>query len=669
MRISAKKCRLSWFAIACRSLLHTSLILSLLGQHLWTPLAAEAGWGNGAASKSPKQPPSVQRMISIAGQFEKQGAYARAAALYQKILQRHPGHLHAQKRLDLCQAELERGTPIEEKDVSPIPTVAQSDRNPDVDLRDNSGSISPVTPAIPLPSNVNSPEMPQREEIPVPPEVLPLPSREVTEYRPTLAPAANISIPDDEWETSSAQQVPPRPDQSDDIPRLGDEIDEPAMPDEPEMLSVTTQPTALQPMLPVPGDVPAIIQPSNSESGPRLSLKKLETRLSVDPRSLSASAGAVTRVTPASDFDRLTSPYVAAKPYVGSESDIGPAERTLSAQDEEIPHIGRVALSEDEDDSPGRAVVPPESGQPALHEQPIPGKQDSSSSKSPSKRDYSNELMDETRSDGLTPGYRTGLISVCPRATQEIRRLIRSMETPNVRVRKTSLLRLCNLSGDARSALPAVRELLFDPDESIRVIGAYSLWHIGQDPSGMLTLTDVVVTGSPENSCLAAFALGEIGPSAAEASPLLEHIAANGTGLMRLHAWEAVWRINQGNDRALEGLRSFLKEGDVHERWLATYMLGNSGAKRLDMIHDLCEALDDSSTIVRTGAGFALGCIGPDASMATPRLISIFETSEFDDALRVTAFEALSEIEPLTAAQFRKTAHSRIRPVGRTTTE
>jgi len=672
---------------ALRSSLRASLLCSLILAQI-PLLAGDRGYANwNSKQSSSRQAPSVQRMLTIASQFEKQGDYSRAAGLYQKILQQHPGHLLAQKRLDLCLAETNRTAQSSSQSVAHIPTYDPAQQSPNSGYSNSENSEHGVTTAVPHPDETMSSPEPQPffeqapiskpVEVPLPPKELPEPTREITELKPLAKPAATITISDDEWDSEPVQSIVIRPNPSNEIPRLKDDIPRLSDDDEPEMLSVTTNPTSFEPSAPIRGDAQIAIEPSHSAEGPRLSLKKLETRIDVQPDGLTASAAAVTQVVQQPIAEEHSSPYVQslASPY--SDIDHAPKDGGASLDDEEIPHIGRVGLSEDEDDAPGRAVVSPESEtmdrQPQkTPAQPAKRRPSSSGTKQNSDSGYSTELLDENCTDLMTPDYRTGLLSVCPRATQEIRRLIRSMETPNVRIRKTSLLRLCNSGKDARAAVPAVRELLFDPNETIRVLAAYSLWNIGHDASGMLTLTDVVVTGTPENSCLAAYTLGEIGPSAGEALPLLEHISANGTGLMRLHAWEAVWRIKAGDDRALDAMLSFLKSDDVHERWLATYMLGNTGSKRLDMIHDLSKALDDSSTIVQTGAGFALGCIGPDAAMATPRLITIFETSEFDNALRMTAFEALSEIEPLTAQKFQTSPTrrpERIQRTSRTTRE
>jgi len=542
------------------------------------------------------------------------------------------------------------------------------------------GSSGEVMNAVPDTSpSPGSPVETSPEPAPQEPLELPQPQVDVVELKqPQPEPPAQqigaIEIADDDWNAPPTQQPKASTAPSDDIPRLSD-LDE-----EPEMLSVTTHPAPLEPVAQspaphtaVPDSVPPRIESSDPDAGPRLSLKKLHTNLEVDPRGLSASAAAVTTIIEESE-----------SPYVRHERGV------VSLEEEEIPHIGRVGLAEDEFAPSVQSIIPPELEQlvpeasppqqnpgilfygSEIQPAPAPPVEPLEAYTLPPRPVNPQQVQNSEEADLLTPDYRTGLLAVSPRATQEIRRLIRSMETPNVRIRKASLLRLCNKREEADSALPAVRELLFDPDESIRVLAAYSLWRIGNDASGMLTLTDVVVTGSPENSCLAAYALGEIGPAASEALPLLEHIAANGNGLMKLHACEALWRIRHGDDHALNGMISLLKSGDVHERWLATYMIRSTGSKRLDMIHELSTALDDSSTIVRISAGFALGSVGPEAEMAVPRLISIFENSEFEDALRVTAFEALTEIQPLTAAQFRKNprnAPGRIQPVGRQTLE
>lgn len=651
----------------------TTQSLSLL-----TERSLEAGgFGVGSRSKSVPKPISPQRMLTIAGQFEKQGDYTRAANLYEKVLQQHPGHLEAQKRWEVCQAELARSENDQagQHGVAPIPTMSPGASSPQV-IAPQIASPQVEIPAVSPPEQV--PPLLKMPVVAVKPAELPPPPLHLEELKPHEA--GTVQIGDDDWNSTPTSVVKTQQLPFEEIPHLKplDELE-----DEPEMLSVTTHPQSLEevPLPVLSHSLPqsASIEPTLASEGPKLSLRKLETRISVPPNGLSASAGSVTKIIEGRIYEEIPSPQLTPKQGIVSLDDAP-----------DSPHIGRVGLSSENDLPFSETVIPPESisaetaAPDPLSREFIPLKHspkpiqtpERSESHSPSANDssspYSGELLDETVEaspsiEEFTPDYRTGLLAVCPRATQEIRRLIRSMETPNVRIRKTSLLRLCEMRGNARAAAPAVRELLFDPEESIRVLAAYSLWQIDQDASGMLTLTDVVVTGKPENSCLAAYALGEIGPKASESLSLLEHIARNGDGLMKLHAWEATWKIRKGDEQALKGMLSLLKHGNAQERWLATYMLGASGCRRLNVIHELCSALDDHATEVRTGAGFALGCIGPDAVMATPRLISIFETSEFEDALRMTAYEALTEIEPLTAAKFQFPAQrneGRIVPVG-----
>ncbi|MCA9097632.1 MAG: hypothetical protein KDA36_04575, partial [Planctomycetaceae bacterium] len=115
---------------ALRSSLRASLLCSLILAQI-PLLAGDRGYANwNSKQSSSRQAPSVQRMLTIASQFEKQGDYSRAAGLYQKILQQHPGHLLAQKRLDLCLAELNRNIQNSSQNVAHIPTYDPAQQSP-----------------------------------------------------------------------------------------------------------------------------------------------------------------------------------------------------------------------------------------------------------------------------------------------------------------------------------------------------------------------------------------------------------------------------------------------------------------------------------------------------------------------------------------------------------
>lgn len=580
----------------------------------------------------------VGRMITIAGQFEKQKNYNKAAAIYRQVLHQNPGHLEAQKRLDFVLAQMgEPGgsaTVIAQNQAHPIPTTLPPQTHVEEITRPQKAVVERLLVQSPIPPATHRPS--QR-----------------TESRPTIV--------QEEAPSTQVEPLPVEVPTSEYPPRLTANEEQEEHP-EPRLLSILGNPNPHQVFNPAPR--------AKLMWRPAAPLNEPEAQVKVNP-SLSSPFQAMLK-----EVDSTREPAAEEEQEEEEESGI---VRLSDAPEESGDGVLRTKIEQEEGADEGEnTVAEPEAvhrpAWKARHAEegivvssprtstrivnPLSTQVESEKPRLISavepepaaERTFVSSSLHETENSE----FRTGLQALCPRATQEIRRLIRSMETPSVRLRKGSMLRLCEAGPAAESALPAVRELLLDPSDSVRVLAARSLWKIRHETTGLETLKDIARKGSPEDTCLAAYTLGEMGESARDAIPVLEDLCHKRQGLVRLHAAEAVWKIRGEDEQALTVMMNALNSNDISERWIAAYVLSATGSKRLSLINALNTALDDREPVVQSSAAFGLGCLGKEASVATPRLVSLFESTTLDQHLRVTAYHALFSIEPLTAQKFTK---------------
>lgn len=586
----------------------------------------------------------VGRMMTIAAQFEKQKNYNKAAAIYRQVLQQNQGHLEAQKRLDFVLAQMGESsgsaTMIATNQAHHIPTTLPPQIPVQEITRPQKAVVERLLVKTPMPPATHG-RLPQRQESPAPTEI-------AEEEPSTTVEPLPVEVP--------ASEYPPRL-------TANEEREDHS---EPKLLSVLGNPNPYTVFNAAPARKP-MWRPAAPLDDERPALK-IDPRLSSPFRAMLTEVNSTREQAIEEESEEEESGVIRLSE--ASEESEGKERKVITT------HTQNEAGSEDEENT----VAEPEAAhRPAWKARPSEEGIVVESARSSTKIVAVTPLTTEVESapprlmtiseevpaaertlvssrlqENENSEFRTGLQALCPRATQEIRRLIRSMETPNVRLRKGSMLRLCEAGPAAEAALPAIRELLLDPVDSVRVLAARSLWKINHETTGLQILQDVARRGNLEDTCLAAYTLGEMGDSAREAIPLLEDLCHKRQGLVRLHAAEAVWKIRGQDERSLTIMMNALNSTDISERWVAAYVLSATGSKRLSLINALNMALDDREPVVQSSAAFGLGCLGKDASVATPRLVSLFESTTLDQHLRVTAYHALSNIEPLTAQKFTK---------------
>ncbi len=165
-------------------------------------------------------------------------------------------------------------------------------------------------------------------------------------------------------------------------------------------------------------------------------------------------------------------------------------------------------------------------------------------------------------------------------------------------------------------------------------------------PSELLSnLIGQLRSDSSETVCLAAYQLGQIGPGAIEAASELTELRDTQTGMVRLHATEALSLITPGDVVSVKILSEALRGDDAKCRWVAAMMLGNvSEPLRLEAAEALKTAVDDPNSTVAATACLSLGGLGLHGIMVLPELerASKSSNSEVSEAARI-ALRSLQE--------------------------
>jgi HEAT repeat protein len=221
-----------------------------------------------------------------------------------------------------------------------------------------------------------------------------------------------------------------------------------------------------------------------------------------------------------------------------------------------------------------------------------------------------------------------------------------------------------------------------DPDSLVRLYAAEALWTIREDKAALDVLVGGLRDRQTEARRLAATMLGKVGPEASQAvQPLIEALSDSDV-LVRRYAAEDLSAFGQAAAEALPELESLLGEdewtqvvgaeailkiapcrseelvpilvaalrsGSSRIRYRATQTLGELPLVSALAVSGLIDALDDEEEVVRAGALWALGRLGPAAVPAIPALTAILQGygMDGDDVLiRGMAASVLGDIGP-----------------------
>ncbi len=188
------------------------------------------------------------------------------------------------------------------------------------------------------------------------------------------------------------------------------------------------------------------------------------------------------------------------------------------------------------------------------------------------------------------------------------------------------------------TSVPALNELLRDPNPEIRGQAAFALGQFGPLAADAVpALTELLRDPNPEIRGQAATTLGSIGPLAADAVPtLIELLRDPDTGVCRKRAPMALMNIGKEATPALVGS---LRHPDPEVRGQAARILGLIRPLAADAVPTLVGLINDPDPQVRGRAAFALGQFGPLAADAVPALVGLI--NDPDPAVCQMAAESL----------------------------
>ncbi|HWL07369.1 MAG TPA: HEAT repeat domain-containing protein [Planctomicrobium sp.] len=219
------------------------------------------------------------------------------------------------------------------------------------------------------------------------------------------------------------------------------------------------------------------------------------------------------------------------------------------------------------------------------------------------------------RDDSWEP---TRLITLCDGLPEELIPLVEKLESDDPLVRVQGLQGLAENREHARPAVVAVHSLLEDREPVVAVYAASTLREIANDAwSSVRTLTHYLKHEDPQIVRLSAYLLGQMGPEAMDAVPTLELVRESDNLLSSLHAAEALTHIAPADRNSFQTLSKALSNEDETVRWFAAVSMGTVSSQcEKDAVAALVKALKDSEPEVRAAACLSLGGLGEHAMVA-----------------------------------------------------
>jgi hypothetical protein len=171
---------------------------------------------------------------------------------------------------------------------------------------------------------------------------------------------------------------------------------------------------------------------------------------------------------------------------------------------------------------------------------------------------------------------------------------------------------LSSFGTQASAALPALRQLLTDPDPATRLEAAVAV--ANATPPDAAEVVPVIVEGlnnaefvSLRQRGIKALAL--IGPGAAEATPSLLAIVGSGDRALGMEAARTLGAIEPPEEQTISYLVNLLGSEDPSVRLVAVSALRYQGAKAVSAVSELERLRQDPVAEVRRGAADAIDAI------------------------------------------------------------
>jgi HEAT repeat protein len=199
-----------------------------------------------------------------------------------------------------------------------------------------------------------------------------------------------------------------------------------------------------------------------------------------------------------------------------------------------------------------------------------------------------------------------------PGAEKAVPALTVALKDPEALVRMTSVWALDAIGPGAKAAVPALKELTRDKDLAFRMRATQALWSVERQPDLPLRIyQEALRSKDPQERGFAAIGLGRMGSHAAKEVPTLKRFLQDKD--VRLHAAEALWRIESKPAITFDVLIPALRDPDPSTRGYVARLLGEMGAQAKPAIPDLLRATGDEEWSVRSDAATALKKIDPKA--------------------------------------------------------
>jgi HEAT repeat protein len=241
------------------------------------------------------------------------------------------------------------------------------------------------------------------------------------------------------------------------------------------------------------------------------------------------------------------------------------------------------------------------------------------------------------------------LARVGARARVAVPDLTAALQDEAPSMRRSAAGALGNIGPAAGAAAPALTALLGDEDRGVGVEAARALWRIDRGREAVAFLVRACA-GEGEPRVRAIKALGEIGPEAGRAVPVLRKGLQDPDESERAAVALALWRLQRRTEtpglvsdprqEALSVLIKLLREGRPEQRWSAAAAVRQIGPEAGPAVPALVACLREEDPGLREQAADALGAIDPRDREAVPALTALLDDSNL--RVRLAAARALA---------------------------
>jgi hypothetical protein len=229
---------------------------------------------------------------------------------------------------------------------------------------------------------------------------------------------------------------------------------------------------------------------------------------------------------------------------------------------------------------------------------------------------------DQTRANALVALRRVG-----PGGSTAVPALIKCLGTDQPHLQTGAAAALMSMQSVGSNAVPALEKVMGQGNQVPRVVAAAARWRITGNPSPSVATILDVLKANADNSFwgigqrqfglqnfgfgareTALWIVGDFGPAAREALPLLEKQMEKGGEWYRIIAVRSIWKIDGSADRGIPVLRAGLTNNAEHVRALSCYIAGEMGAAATPLLRDL-EAASYTTLVTRRAALDAINAI------------------------------------------------------------